>query len=263
VLTRTELATGSVRQGPAFAGAGLAVASGYLWVFSAASQPLSGSSPLVVREVSPRTLAAVRSVDLPRQGHVPVSVAAGPGGSAWIGDSRVAWRVSAATGAVLARVTVPAGFAVRDVAVDPAGRDLYVSGFSTSSRGGPSAVFEYGARSGRRIASAEHGPVTFAIDGAALTATPPGVWASYRPGMLGATILLRQRGLATVLPPGFGRMPDQPGGGIYDWPMSATTGVRRRRALAGERGRGDGVRQPADRPRARPDPDEAGIAGGQ
>lgn len=36
-----------------------------------------------------------------------------------------------------------------------------------------------------------------------LTATPPGVWASYRTGMLGATILLRRDGLTTVLPPDY------------------------------------------------------------
>jgi hypothetical protein len=141
----------------------------------------------------------------------------------WIGDSRAAWRVSAATGAVLAKVTVAARFAVRDVAVDPAGRHLYVSAFNARPRGGPGAVFEYDAHSGLRLARAAHGPVTSALSGAALTATRPGVWASYRTGMLGATILLRRRGLATVLPPGYGQPPTSRRGGVYTWPMDATT----------------------------------------
>jgi len=38
------------------------------------------------------------------------------------------------------------------------------------------------------------------VAGAVPTAPAPGVWASYRTGMLGATILLRRDGLATVLP---------------------------------------------------------------
>jgi hypothetical protein len=222
-LFRTELANGSVRKGPAFADAGIALASGYLWVFSGRSQQASRSAPLAVREVNPRTLAVVRSVALPPLGRVAaVSVAAGPGDSVWIGDSRAAWRVSAATGAVLASVTVPARFAVADVAVDPAGKHLYVSALDLRPQGGPGAVFEYTARSGRLLASAERGPVTFALAGAALTATPPGVWASYRTGMLGSTILLRQRGLVTVLPPGHSLPPGGPGS-VYVWPMSATT----------------------------------------
>jgi hypothetical protein len=223
VLRRTELASGSVRSGPAFAGGGLALASGDLWVFSAASQPGSTSSPLVVREVSPQTLAVIRSVVLPPQGRVPdVSVAAGPADSVWIGDSRATWRVSAATGAVLAKAAMPARFTVGDIAVDPAGQHLYVSAISARARGGPGALFEYDASSGVRLARALHGPVTFALAGAALTATPPGVWASYRTGMLGSTILLRQRGLVTVLPPGYGQPPGGPGS-VYVWPMAATT----------------------------------------
>ena len=224
LLSRTELASGSVRSGPAFAGGGIAIASGSLWVFGAASQPGSKSSPLVVREVSPQTMAVVRSVALPPPGPVSyVSVAGGPGDSVWIGDSRAAWRVSAATGAVLAKVTLAARFAIRDVAVDPAGRHLYVSAFNARPQGGPGAVFEFDARSGLRLARAAHGPVTFALSGAALTATPPGVWASYRTGMLGATILLRRRGLVTILPPGYGQPPTSRLGDVYDWPMDATT----------------------------------------
>jgi hypothetical protein len=223
VLFRTGLANGPVRKGPAFAEAGIALASGYLWIFRAPGQPASSSAPVVVREVSPRTLAVVRSVALPPAAPVSaVSVATGPGVSVWIGDARDAWLINAVTGMVVNKVTVPARFAVRDVAVDPAGRHLYISAFNAHPQGGPGAVFEYDARSGRRLTRAVHGPVTFALSGAALTATPAGVWASYRTGMLGSTILLRRRGLVTVLPPGH----DLPPGGhrsVYVWPMDATT----------------------------------------
>jgi len=211
LLRRIALASGTVRDGPSFAGDGITLASGYLWIYRGPDQG-QGSRPgsAVVRQVSPRTLTVLRSVTLAPPGPVThVSVAGGPAGSVWIGDSRAAWRVSTATGAVLAQVTVPAGFAVRDVAVDPGRRYLYVSVLNVGPQGGPWAVFEYDAAAGHLLASAERGPVTFALAGADLTATPSGVWASYRTGMLGATILLRRRGLATVLPPGYGRGPRQ------------------------------------------------------
>jgi hypothetical protein len=41
--------------------------------------------------------------------------------------------------------------------------------------------------------------------------------------MLGSTILLRQHGLVTVLPPGYGQPPDSRRGDVYEWPMGATT----------------------------------------
>jgi hypothetical protein len=221
LLRRTDLATGAVRTGPEFAGGSIALAQGYLWIFAGLGQRGSRSAPLVIREVSPKTLTVVRSVSFPPPGLVPyVSVAAGPGVSVWIGEAGHAWLISAVTGMVVSKVTVPAGFGIVDIAVDPAGRHLYVSVRSTSPEGGPDAVFEYDAVTGRLLASAEHGPVTFGLAGAELTATPPGVWASYRTGMLGATILLRQRGLVTVQPPDGGG----PGpGSVYVWGMGATT----------------------------------------
>jgi len=48
---------------------------------------------------------------------------------------------------------------------------------------------------------------------AALTAVPGGVWASFRTGMNGRTVLLRQRGLREVTP----------SASIFIWPMDATT----------------------------------------
>ena len=262
LLRRTDLATGTVRTGPEFAGGSIALAQGYLWIFTGLGQRGSRSAPLVIREVSPKTLTVVRSVSFPPPGLVPyVSVAAGPGVSVWIGEAGHAWLISAVTGMLVSTVTVPAGFGIVDIAVDPAGRHLYVSVRSTSPEGGPDAIFEYDAVTGRLLASAERGPVTFGLAGAELTATPPGVWASYRTGMLGATILLRQRGLVTVQPPGYGR-----GAGTRVGLRLGNGGhhrLRRRDAVAGERGRGTGLFQPAGRRGAGQDADEARIAGQQ
>ena len=262
LLRRTDLATGTVRTGPEFAGGSIALAQGYLWIFTGLGQRGSRSAPLVIREVSPKTLTVVRSVSFPPPGLVPyVSVAAGPGVSVWIGEAGHAWLISAVTGMLVSTVTVPAGFGIVDIAVDPAGRHLYVSVRSTSPEGGPDAVFEYDAVTGRLLASAERGPVTFGLAGAELTATPSGIWASYRTGMLGATILLRQRGLVTVQPPGYGR-----GAGTRVGLRLGNGGhhrLRRRDAVAGERGRGTGLFQPAGRRGAGQDADEARIAGQQ
>jgi hypothetical protein len=55
VLCRISLATGAVRRGPTYPTGGLTMASGYLWVYSAAgvrAQP-------VVSQVSPVTLGRV------------------------------------------------------------------------------------------------------------------------------------------------------------------------------------------------------------
>jgi hypothetical protein len=63
-------------------------------------------------------------------------------------------------------------------------------------------VFEYDARSGRRLAAAERGIVTYSVAGAGLTAVPGGAWASFRTGLLGLTIHLAKRDLAMIAPPG-------------------------------------------------------------
>ena len=48
-LFRTDLANGSVRKSRAFADAGIALASGYLWIFSGRSQQASRSAPPLAR----------------------------------------------------------------------------------------------------------------------------------------------------------------------------------------------------------------------
>lgn len=83
-------------------------------------------------------------------------------------------------------------------------------------------ALEYDARSGRRLATASSGLITYSVAAAALTAVPGGVWASFRTGMMGLTIHLRQQDLAPVAPPGPG-IEWQPATGVFHWPMYATT----------------------------------------
>jgi hypothetical protein len=83
-------------------------------------------------------------------------------------------------------------------------------------------VLEFNARSGRRVATAASGLITYSVAGAALTAVPGGVWASFRTGMLGLTLHLRQQDLAQIAPPGPG-VTGQSATGVFHWPMDATT----------------------------------------
>jgi len=84
-------------------------------------------------------------------------------------------------------------------------------------------VLEYDARSGYRLAAAASGPLRYSVAGAALTAVPEGVWASFRTGMLGLTVHLGRAGLRMIAPPG----PDiarRPADGLFHWPMYEVTG---------------------------------------
>ncbi len=227
VLECTDLRTGAVHRGPVFPGGGtltvnsIVIASGYLWV---SRFPRSSSQP-VVSQVDPRSLAIVRSIRLPKEPAVypAIAVAAGPGDSVWIGSFQTLLRVDAGTGGVLARVKLPPHLAVSDVSVDPAHRHLYVS-MAHVVRGGVegNAVAEYAARTGRRVAAAVRGLITDSVAGAALTAVPGGVWASFRTGMQGLTIHLRQQDLAMIAPPGPG-IALTSANRIFHWFMSATT----------------------------------------
>ena len=219
VLCRLSLATGAVRRGPAFPGGGLTMASGYLWAYSASG---TRAQP-VVSEVDPVTLEPVRVIRLPAVpatfGGVPVAVTAGPAGSAWIGSDRTLLRVSVATGRTLTRVTLPPGLVGGDAAVNPAGTTLYVSATSSTAGG---MIFEYNARTGRKLAAASGGVIRYAVGGANLTAVPGGVWASFRTGMMGLTIHLGAHGLPMITPPGPRIVRSQPNG-VFHWPMDETT----------------------------------------
>ena len=219
VLCRISLATGAVRLGPTYPAGGLTMASGYLWVHSAAgvrAQP-------VVSQVNPVTLGRVRAIRLPAVpasfGGVPVAVTAGPAGSVWIGSDRTLLRVSVSTGTVLARVTLPRGMAGGDLAVNPAGTTLYVSADSGTAGG---VILEYNARSGRKLAAPSGGVIRYSVAGADLTAVPGGVWASFRTGMMGLTIHLGANGLPMITPPG-PRIVRTPPTSVFHWPMYETT----------------------------------------
>ncbi|HXO24818.1 MAG TPA: hypothetical protein VN870_09560, partial [Streptosporangiaceae bacterium] len=77
VLQAIDLRTGRARRGASYRLSGLALAAGYLWVYG----QLAAGRPSVLDEVSPRTLATVRSRSVP--GNDPPAPAAGPAGSVW------------------------------------------------------------------------------------------------------------------------------------------------------------------------------------
>jgi hypothetical protein len=223
VLCRINLLSGAARQRPTFPAGSLTLASGYLWVYGA---PGPGSPP-VVTEVNPLTGLRVRLIPLaipPASfGEVPVAVTAGPPSSLWIGSYRTLLRVSVITGTTLATTTLPAGLAVSDISVDPAGTTLYVSAAHVV-RGGMEGlvVLEYDARTGRTLATASGGLIRGSVAGATLTAVPGGVWASFRTGMLGLTIHLGAKGLQMIAPPG-PSIALAPATGVFHWPMYETT----------------------------------------
>jgi hypothetical protein len=213
-LMRVALSAGHhVTRGPQFPVSDIRRAAGWLWVSGGVAK--GSSFRLVLSQVSPSTLRVVRSWRLTPElsaGLESVPVAAGPAGSVWAGFDRTLWRLNPGTGAIKARITLPSGLSVSDVAVDPAGKHLYVS---AAPRRGGAVVREYQARSGRLLVSASGKPLTFSIAGASLTAVPAGAWASFRTGMLGQTILLRQRNLHAVT------VTDHLG--LFSWAMDNTT----------------------------------------
>jgi hypothetical protein len=221
ILQCTQLRTGSVHEGPSFLVGSLAAASGYLWVYGA-SRP--GAQP-VVYQVNPASLARIRAITLPAvtAGFIEAAFATGPDDSVWIGSDRTLLRVTVSTGIVSTRVTLPPGLTVSDIAVDPARTTLYVSAAHVVHGGFEGLVMlEYDARSGRLLAAASSGLLSYSVAGATLTAVPGGVWASFRTGMLGLTIHLGQAGLKMIAPPGPGIALTSPSG-VFHWPMYEAT----------------------------------------
>jgi hypothetical protein len=199
-LRRISLDGGAVRTGPRFSVSGLRLASGFLWVFGPVySGPNSSRVRLVLHQLSVPGLRVVRSWTLlPDRRAVSVaqvSVAPGPGRTVWVGFRRTLWQIGTSGGGILRRARVPAGFSVTDVATDPQRQRLYAA---AAPRRGGGAVFEYRAVSGRQLAAATGKPLIFALSGAWLTAVPGRVWASFRTGMAGETVLLRSRELSVV-----------------------------------------------------------------
>lgn len=219
VLERRELRSGVVRKGPTFSVGNIVMASGYLWVSGA-----SASRPRLF-QVDPKSLEIVRSISLPKAPtpYPWVAVIAGPDQSLWVGTSTTLRRVDVATGRLLNTVSAPPRLAVALLDVDPSRAHLYVS-MSHVVKGGldGGVVVEYDARSGREIAEADRGLIAYASAGPGLTAVPGGVWASFRTGMLGLTIHLRQGDLAEVAPPSK-KVAQAPANSLFHWPMSAST----------------------------------------
>jgi hypothetical protein len=221
-------AAGAARRGPAFPVSEVSVAGGFVWVsgdLSTGPSPSASSGP-VLYQVNPRTLAIVASWRLPgRPGrYAPVSVAAGPARTVWVGSGGTLRQLRARTGATVRQVRLPAGLLASDIAVDPAARYLYVAG--EGQLGGVTAL-EYAAGTGRLLATAGRSPLRFSAGGAALTAVPGGVWASFRTGLLGRTVLLRQPGLGSVpLPASYlpGVPPASAHPDFYRYAMGASTG---------------------------------------
>lgn len=218
-LVRTNLTNGTNTRGPLFKLPTLAVVAGRLWI--------TGSEhglPLAV-EVDPRSLHVIRTIHFTQgYGAFPlVDVAPGPSDSVWLGAERTLIRVAAASGQTLARTTVPTGFVIAGVVTDPDRAHLYVS-LARKVHGGLAggALVEDNAASGAQLASASSPLLSGSVAGSGLTAVPGGVWASFRTGMLGLTIHLRQRDLAQVAPPG-PKIASTPANGLFHWPMSAST----------------------------------------
>ncbi len=213
-LDRFGLKTRAAATGPAFPASQLSLAGGFLWV----SGPVSTSHRFlraVLYQVNPATLAVIRSWTLSRTFTESVTVAAGPGRTVWTGYGRTLRLLSTTTGATLMSRRVGAGLQVADVATDPGLRFLYASLNSTRRDGSGSGLREFSARTGRLLASNGGAPLKFAVGGAALTAVAGHVWASFRTGMAGQTVLLRQPGLSVVHVTG--------GRNLYAWFQDAST----------------------------------------
>jgi hypothetical protein len=171
----------------------------------------------------------VRQVQLP-QSHdpepdgFPVAVSARPADTVWVGYGRLLVHLDAGDGAILSSVPIASGD-VDSLSLDPSQRVLYASLAYPTVSGEPvdAAVVEFDADTGRVVVeTSADSPVTSSVAGGALTAVPGGVWMSFRSGMAGSTILLGQRDLAMVGPPGSALNAGFTDG-VFVWMMSAST----------------------------------------
>ena len=201
------------RRGRVFPVNQIQVASGSVWVFGSYAPDTKRPDRLrgVLYQVNPVTLAVVRYWRLRRTGGL-VSVASGPDHTIWVGYGRTLRRLSTRTGATVARTRVRRGEIVGTVAADPGRRRLYAALNTGQTDLGYAG--EYSARTGRLLVSSNRPP--FRDYGwAGLTGVPGGVWALYRDGMDGQTVLLRRRNLHNVP---LGNEPD-----LFDgWPFAAS-----------------------------------------
>jgi hypothetical protein len=215
-LRRTDIASGQVKLGPRFGVPLVALAAGSVWVYG--PQPVSRNGlrfRLRLDQVNPSTLAVIRSRTLSAAQSNSGSIGLAPGGNdtVFVGFLRTILLLKASSGAIVSTITVRPGLNVSDVSTQ--GRYLYVA---ANGPYGQTKVFEFNARTGAELASTGQRPLLFSVGGARLTTAPGGVWVSFRTGMLGETVLLRQQGLQLVHLPGSGTPED-----LFAWAMSAST----------------------------------------
>ena len=231
VLQRIDIGRATTESGADFSVGTLYLAAGYLWISCGRATVSDATGPLLC-QVDPDTLAVVRQIQLPSPrlavptppGEYPLSITSGPGDTVWIGYGQTLVLVDAGRGAVLFSVPITSG-TVASLSVDPTQRYLYVALSYPTISGKPvdAAVLEFGASSGRLLAgTSAQSAVTDSVAGGVLTAVGGGVWMSFRTGMLGETILLRQSDLAMVGPPSSDLEEAQPDG-VFRWIMAAST----------------------------------------
>jgi hypothetical protein len=217
-LRRSSLAGGKVTTGPSFRVRSVALAGGSLWVFGARPAGPTAERMRLYR-VSARTLRVERTMTLgPSRGASGLAaLAPGTHGTIWVSFGRTVLHLAARTGATIGTIQLPSGLLAGDIALSPSGRVLYVA---TSHRtgGGFSPVLEYGTASLRKLAMNTKSVTAVNVGGGMLTAAPGGVWVSFRTGMLGQTVLLRQQDLRSVKLPGAGSRHS-----LFTWAMGATT----------------------------------------
>jgi len=227
VLQRIDLARATTESGPTFPVGALAVAAGYLWISCGRSSGDDAVGPLLC-QVDLRTLAVVRQIQLPPPGlpawGMDILVAAGPDDTVWVGYGRTLVHIAVTDGAVSSTLSIASG-TVASLSVDAAAQYLYVAlAYPTvAGKAVDASVLEYDARTGQALAgTSSDSNVTDAVAGGVLTAVPGGVWDSFRTGMAGATILLRQSDLALAGPPSSELGDPQPDG-VFVWIMGAST----------------------------------------
>jgi len=236
VLQRIDIDRATTETGATFSVGSLTVAAGYLWISCGRSIAGDSTGPLLC-QVDPSSLAVVRQIQLPRPSPPPqssapqrsvsnsyqLSVAQGPGATVWVGYDRTLVHIATGDGELLTSVPIASG-TVASVSVDPALHSLYValSYPTVAGQTVDAAVVEFDARTGQLLAATpETSEVTDSVAGGALTAVPGGVWMSFRTGMLGETLLLRQSDLA-VVGPSVASLAGQPDG-VFRWIMDAST----------------------------------------
>jgi hypothetical protein len=213
-LRRTVLSSGRVKFGAKFPVGSIGLGGGSVWVYGSEAGA-HGAITFKLYQVNPSTLAVIRSRTLASARNTAGFMGLAPDGSSdvAVGFMRSIFILNAKTGAKVGSITIRRGLLVSDVAV--LGRSLYVA---ANGPDGGSTVFEFDARTLRQVASNSRRPLSFSVGGARLTAAPGGVWVTFRTGMLGLTVLLRQRGLSSVALPGSGTP-----GNLFAFVMSETT----------------------------------------